>query len=192
MITPTLQTRLTTLAGCIELLPQRLEDERGRFLKVFNRDAFSALSMPVEFAEVYYSVSKRGVIRGLHFQTPPAEHAKLVYCTAGKVQDAVVDLRVGSPTFGHCAVLELSAAEANMLFIPPGIAHGFGVLSETATMVYHVTSQYSKEHDEGILWSSAGIPWSIESPVLSPRDRIHPAMESFSSPFRFHSEGFVP
>ncbi|MGD0835199.1 MAG: dTDP-4-dehydrorhamnose 3,5-epimerase [Polyangia bacterium] len=182
-------SRSTELAGCCELRPRVYDDSRGRLVKVFHRDAFAALGFATDFVETYYSMSHRGVIRGLHFQTPPAEHAKLVCCTSGRVQDAVVDLRRGSPTYGMYVTLELSAEIGNMLYIPPGMAHGFCVLSRQAHMVYQVTSQYDAGHDAGIRWDSARIPWKIAAPILSERDRNHPALSDFSSPFLYHPGG---
>jgi len=173
----------TAIPGCHEIRTRRLDDSRGRFVKIFNREAFATVGLATDFAEEYYSVSHRGVIRGLHFQTPPMDHAKLVYCVAGRVQDAVVDLRVGSPGQGRHLVVELSAEAGNMLYIPSGLAHGFCVLSESATLVYKVTSVYSPDHDAGIQWDSAGIPWAERKPILSGRDRSHPALADYSSPF---------
>lgn len=173
----------TGLPGCFEIRPRMFDDDRGRFVKVFRRDVFAAAGLATDFAEEFYSVSRRGVIRGLHFQLPPMDHAKLVYCVAGRVQDAVVDLRVGSPTHGGHGVVELSADAGNMLYIPRGLAHGFCALSETAILVYKVTSVYSPEHDAGIRWDSAGIPWAVDVPILSARDYRHPKLADFVSPF---------
>lgn len=185
---PAFGVHRTALPGCLELSPPRQQDERGSFVKVFHRDAFAALKLPVDFPEVYYSLSQRDVVRGLHFQTPPAQHAKLVHCPQGRIRDAVVDLRAGSPTFGQHCVVELSSEAANMLYIPPGLAHGFRTLSDTAIVVYHVSSQYSPEHDKGIRWNSAGIAWGIEQPILSERDAAHPALADFATPFRYEGE----
>jgi dTDP-4-dehydrorhamnose 3,5-epimerase len=162
----------TGLPGCLEIRPRLFADARGRFVKVFHRAAFASAGLATEFAEEYYSVSRRGVIRGLHFQRPPRDHAKLVYCVAGRVQDAVV---------------ELSAEVGNMLYIPNGLAHGFCVLSDAATLVYKVTSVYSSEHDAGIRWDSAGIPWAETAPILSERDRQHPALVDFATPFIYRA-----
>lgn len=177
----------TAIPGCLEVRPRLLADERGHFVKVFHRDIFAAAGLASHFAEEYYSVSRRGVVRGLHFQRPPMDHAKLVYCVAGRIQDAVVDLRAGSPTLGRHALVELSAEAGNMLYIPSGLAHGFCVLSESATLVYKVTSVYSPEHDAGILWDSVGIPWAEREPILSARDRGHPALADFASPFVYEA-----
>lgn len=173
----------TGLPGCLVIRPRPFDDDRGRFVKVFQRDIFAAAGLAVDFAEEYYSVSRQGVIRGLHFQRPPHDHAKLVYCVAGRVQDAVVDLRAGSPTQGGHAVVELSADLGNMLYIPSGLAHGFCVLSESAALVYKVTTVHAPEHDAGIRWDSAGIPWAETAPVLSERDRSHPPLAALATPF---------
>ena len=114
---------------------------------------------------------------------PPSDHAKLVYCIRGQVLDAVVDLRRGSPTFGRHATFDLCAEKANALYLPPGLAHGFCTMSETATVVYKVTTEYAPEHDGGILWNSAGIGWTEASPVLSGRDLGFPPLENFQTPF---------
>ncbi len=171
------------IAGCFELQPKTFEDARGRFVKVFHEQAFAALGLETNFAEEYYSTSHKNVVRGLHFQLPPFDHAKMFYCIQGEVLDAAVDLRVGSPTYGQYALFELSAARANSIYIPRGLAHGFCVLSEQAIMIYKVSTIYSPAHDAGVLWNSAGIPWPTTEAVLSARDAGFPALKSFVSPF---------
>lgn len=176
----------TAVAGCFELSLRTLEDERGLFVKTFHRPAFEEHGLETDWREEYYSVSRRGVLRGLHFQLPPHEHAKLVYCTSGAVLDAVLDLRVGSPTFGRHALFELSAEKANMIYIPKGLAHGFYAVSDMATMMYKVSTVYAPEADAGILWNSAGIPWPDSDPVISVRDRGFPGFQEFTdNPFRY-------
>ncbi len=165
-----------------------LPDERGLFVKTFSRQLFAESALEADFVEGYYSLSFRGVIRGLHFQTPPHELAKLVYCPAGEVFDAVVDLRVGSPTYGEYLTFILSEREGNMLYLPPGLAHGFRTISDQALVMYQVTSLYSPLHDVGILWNSAGIPWPGEAPVISPRDQGFVPLAEFASPFRYVEE----
>lgn len=181
--------RETDLPGCMEIIPRIFRDERGLFVKTFHNECFARHGLITDWREEYYSVSRRGVLRGLHFQLPPHDHEKLVYCTAGTVLDAVVDLRNGSPTYGRHVVLELSAAKGNMLYIPRGFAHGFYVLSDSATMLYKVSSVYSSDHDRGILWSSVGIEWEVEAPILSPRDMQLPHYCDFSSPFTYVNPG---
>ena len=175
------------LEGCYELTPVIHKDARGQFVKVFQDDIFVNLGLNTDYVEEYYSVSKRGVIRGLHFQLPPFEHVKLVYCVQGHVQDVIVDLRVGSPGYGQFSIVELSQEKGNMLYIPAGCAHGFCVLSDSATLVYKVSSKYSAEHDKGILWDSLNILWDTKKPILSARDQLLPKFDDFSSPFVYKS-----
>ncbi len=178
-----LDINISKIPGCMEIIPQVFKDERGRFIKTLHNDVFRANGLESCYAEEYYTVSSKSVLRGLHFQIPPKDHIKLVYCVFGKVLDAVVDLRVGSPTYGEFETFELSAEKANMIYIPKGLAHGFYVLSESAIMVYKVTTVYSPEHDTGILWNSVGIPWPDEKPIISKRDSEFRAFKDFKSPF---------
>lgn len=178
-----IEARQTQIPGCLEIVPKIFKDERGRFVKTFQQNIFKKHGLEANFVEEYYSVSYKGVLRGLHFQLPPMEHVKIVYCIAGKVLDVVVDLRVGSPTYGGCEIIELSDERANMVYIPKGLAHGFYVLSDNATMMYKVTTTYSPEHDTGILWSSVNIPWPDKRPVVSKRDGAFKAFKDFKSPF---------
>ena len=171
------------LAGCFELQPIVFEDVRGRFVKVFHEQAFAAQGLETGFAEEYYSVSHKNVLRGMHFQLPPMDHVKIVYCVEGEVMDVVVDLRAGSPTYGHFDLFELSATKANSLYIPKGLAHGFYVRSALAIMVYKVSTIYSAAHDAGVLWNSVEIPWPITEPVISERDAAFPRLNEFVSPF---------
>lgn len=173
----------TTLPGCFLLQPKVLRDERGCFVKVFHQDVFREQGLATDFNEEYYSVSRRGVLRGLHFQTPPRQHAKLLYCVQGRVLDAVVDLRVGSPTYGRHMMIELDAERGQVLYLAAGVAHGFYTLSEQALMVYKVTTTYSPEHDTGILWNSASIAWPDPTPILSARDCGFAPLDGYLSPF---------
>ncbi len=173
------------LAGCYELQPKVFDDERGRFVKVFHENVFAEHGLATNFVEEYYSVSHKNVVRGMHFQLPPMDHIKMVYCVQGEVMDAVVDLRMGSPTYGQYALFELSAEKANSIYIPKGMAHGFCAMSEQAIMIYKVSTVYSPPHDAGILWNSVGIPWPIAEAILSGRDQVFPALEHFQSPFRY-------
>lgn len=180
-----LELKPTQLPGCFELQPKAFNDARGRFIKVFHTQAFAAHGLEANFAEEYYSVSNENVIRGMHFQTPPMDHVKVVYCVQGVVQDVVVDLRVGSPTYGQSAVLELSAARANSIYIPKGMAHGFYSLSDQTIMVYKVSTVYSPAQDAGILWNSIGVTWPTTQGILSARDQTFPTLDQFESPFRY-------
>jgi len=179
------QINPTAIPGCYEIQPRIFDDARGRFVKVFQRNAFIELGLEYNFAEEYYSISHKNVIRGMHFQLPPMDHVKIVYCVEGEVLDAVVDLRVGSSTYGQFELFELSSTKANSIYIPKGMAHGFCALSERAIMVYKVSTVYSPAHDAGVLWDSVGIPWPTTGAVLSARDKAFSRLEEFMSPFRY-------
>lgn len=176
------------LPGCVEVRPRIAGDSRGRFVKPFHAELFEAGGLRSDYREQYFSDSVHGVVRGLHFQVPPMDHAKLVYCVSGTVFDVFLDIRRGSPTFGEHRSLTLAAETGNAIYLPAGIAHGFTPLSESATLVYNVTSVYSPSHDRGIAWDSAGITWPVESPIVSRRDSEHPTLSEFDSPFLFSGQ----
>lgn len=179
------EVKPTKLPGCFELIPKAFEDERGRFVKVFHSQGFEAHGLESNFAEEYYSISNINVIRGMHFQKPPMDHVKVVYCVQGSVLDVVTDLRIGSPTYGQSAVLELSSVKANSVYIPEGLAHGFCTLSDKSVMVYKVSTIYAPSCDSGIRWDSIGINWPTAEPVLSARDRAFEPLNQFVSPFNY-------
>jgi dTDP-4-dehydrorhamnose 3,5-epimerase len=171
------------IAGCYELQPKVQEDLRGKFVKVFHANEFELRNLEVDFNEEYYSSSTLGVVRGMHFQTPPFEHVKLIYCPHGEVFDVVVDLRRGSPTYGQSSTLVLSSKKGNCIYIPKGLAHGFCATSLNALLVYKVSTVYSPESDTGILWSSIDVDWPITKPILSTRDSSFSSLSDFESPF---------
>ena len=175
--------KITPIPGCFEILPKIHKDARGVFIKNFHAPEFRELGLDSDFREEFYSVSKRGVLRGLHFQNPPAALSKLVFCVEGDILDAVVDLRKKSATFGKAFTIKLTAGGANMLYIPKGCAHGFYALSKKVVMLYKTSGVYSPEHDTGILWSSAGIKWPTARPSISPRDASFPALADLRSKF---------
>ncbi len=179
------EVRNTQIPGCLLLQPRVFVDARGTFVKTFHRPSLADLGIALDFAEEYYSISGPGVLRGLHFQTPPHDHAKMVYCVEGEILDAVVDLRRGSPTFGQFATFVLSGRDAGILCVPSGLAHGFLVKQGPAIVMYKVSTVYAPEHDKGILWSSAGVPWGVENPVLSARDASFPPLRDYASPFQY-------
>tara|TARA_B100000925_G_scaffold138682_1_gene103912 strand:+ start:6573 stop:7121 length:549 start_codon:yes stop_codon:yes gene_type:complete len=175
----------STIKDCLELIPKIFHDERGLFVKVFHSGSFKSLGLEDVFKEDYYSKSLKGVIRGLHFQLPPQEHAKIVYCVSGSVFDVVIDLRVGSPTFGQCDTFNLNSNDANMIYIPKGLAHGFCSLSESSTLIYKTSTVYYPEFDSGILWNSVPIDWPVKKPVISDRDSSFKPFSDFVSPFKY-------
>jgi dTDP-4-dehydrorhamnose 3,5-epimerase len=171
------------LPGVRLLEPRLFRDERGTFVKIYHEEAFSSMGVHFAWREEYYSISQRGVLRGMHFQVPPAEHSKLIYCSRGRVLDVLLDLRLDSATFARSAGLELSAANRRVLFIPSGLAHGFLSLEDDSTLVYKTSTVHSPEHDAGIRWDSFGFNWDVTAPVLSTRDVAFPSMSDFKSPF---------
>ncbi len=173
----------TAIPGCLEIRPRPRPDDRGVFVKIFHAPSFRAQGLEADFQEDFYSLSKKGVLRGLHFHLPPHDHAKLVTCVAGAALDAVVDLRQGSPTFGRHILVELGAESRRLLYIPRGLAHGFYALKDETLMLYKTTKPYSPDHDGGIRWDSASIPWPDRSPIVSPRDQGLPTLPQFKSPF---------
>lgn len=184
-----LEINKTKISGCYELLPLIRRDDRGSFIKTFHKDVFEKHNLETNFVEEYYSTSTKGVLRGLHFQIPPHDHVKMVYCVEGEVVDVVVDLRVGSPTYGQFEMFNLSSDKANIIYIPQGLAHGFYVVSEKVTLLYKVSTVYSQKHDSGILWNSVGIPWPNHAPIISARDEGFCKLEQLSSPFSFNNGG---
>lgn len=175
----------TSIFGCYEIQPRIFEDARGRFVKVFHHDEFAKLSLETEFTEEYYSHSQRDVIRGMHFQTPPFDHVKIVYCVQGEVQDVVLDLRKGSPMYGQAVAIKLSAEKGNMVYIPRGLAHGFCATSDKATLVYKVTAVYESLNDAGVHWNSFGFNWPTSNPIVSDRDASFQPLNQFVSPFSY-------
>lgn len=175
----------TTLPGCYLVRCDVVEDERGRFVKTYHDVQFMELGLRTDWREEFYSVSAKHVLRGMHFQIPPADHAKLASCVAGEVLDVIVDLRLGSPTFGQCESFLLSAEEGGSVYLPPGIAHGFLSLRDRSMTHYKVTSVHSPGLDVGILWNSLPFDWPISNPILSSRDARHPQMGDFQSPFTY-------
>jgi dTDP-4-dehydrorhamnose 3,5-epimerase len=174
----------TSIPGCYEISPKVFSDARGKLVKVFHQGLFLEKKLETNFVEDFYSISQQKVLRGMHFQLPPHDHIKLVYCIEGEVLDVLVDLRLGSPAYGLPFSFALSAAKANVLYIPKGIAHGFYTLSQSATMVYKTTSLYNEDYDSGVLWSSFAI-WPDVRPMVSAKDSSLLHLDSFQTPFRF-------
>ncbi|GHT20183.1 dTDP-4-dehydrorhamnose 3,5-epimerase [Bacteroidia bacterium] len=173
----------TPFDGLFVLENMCLQDARGGFLKPFSFDIFKENALDTYFKEFYFSVSKKDVIRGMHFQLPPFEHTKLVYVSKGKIRDVVVDIRKNSKTFKQAFSVELDDYSGRYLYIPKGFAHGFLSLEDDTIVNYAQTSGYSKEHDCGILFSSIGYDWQIKKPIVSERDLQFDSLNNFKSPF---------
>ena len=169
------------------LEPRVFADARGYFFESYNKKTFEDIVGPVDFVQDNESCSTRGVMRGLHFQRPPHAQAKLVRCVRGAVLDVAVDIRKDSPTYGRHVSCLLTEENHRQFFIPRGFAHGFAVLSDTAVFQYKCDNYYYPEADGGIsiVDPSLGIDWGIalEEAILSDKDRRHPLLADFNSPF---------
>jgi dTDP-4-dehydrorhamnose 3,5-epimerase len=171
--------------------PTVFKDERGFFLEIYNREEFAEVGITDEFVQDNVSHSAKGVIRGLHYQSKNAQ-GKLVRVLRGRIFDVVVDLRNGSPTYGHHLGIELDAQDAGMLFIPVGFAHGFMALKDDTEVMYKVTDFYSPQYDAGLRWNDPdlSIPWplatyGIANPVVSSKDAVLPLLRDIISPFNY-------
>jgi|SRR5208337_497456 len=171
--------------------PRRFEDDRGWFSESYSERSFASLGLTVRFVQDNHSLSRPVyTVRGLHFQRPPHAQAKLVRCVRGRIFDAVVDIRLGSPTYGRWLSAELSAEGGEQLFVPEGFLHGFITLVPDTEVIYKVTDFYSRDCDAGVRWNdpSLGIGWPLPegaTPALSPKDAVLPALASLDSPFFF-------
>lgn len=173
----------TTITGCYILEQDIHADKRGAFVKMFRKSLFEQHNLEYNFTEQYYSESKQNVIRGMHFQKPPADHAKLVTVIQGTILDVILDIRKGSPSYGKYEAFELSRSNGKSIYIPRGCAHGFCALSDFATAFYMVSSEYSPENDCGISYDSFGFTWPTTQPIVSGRDTTFPSFQDFTSPF---------
>jgi dTDP-4-dehydrorhamnose 3,5-epimerase len=168
----------TELPGVLIVEPKVFGDDRGFFMETFHEKRYADAGISGPFVQDNYSRSAKGILRGLHFQEPHAQ-GKLVQVLAGAVYDVAVDVRRGSPTFGRWVGVELSTDNRRQLWIPPGFAHGFCVLSESADFHYKCTTLYSPDTERGVLWNDPdlGIPWPVSSPLLSGKDAKAPRLK---------------
>jgi dTDP-4-dehydrorhamnose 3,5-epimerase len=178
-----MKLRETSLQGLYLIEPFVHDDLRGTFVKTYQAEEFKTYGLEYDFRESFYSVSHKNVIRGMHFQLPPHDHAKLVFATEGKILDVIIDLRKSSRTFGRYESFELSGLNRHMLYIPRGMAHGFCSLTDNATVFYSTSTVHTPSHDAGLRYDSFGFDWPVEKPVISQRDLSFPSLGDFSSPF---------
>jgi dTDP-4-dehydrorhamnose 3,5-epimerase len=173
----------TALPEVLLFEPRVFGDERGYFFESFRLDVFERVAGNRTFVQDNESFSRYGVLRGLHYQKPPHAQGKLVRVIRGAVLDVAVDVRRGSPTFGRHVAEELSSENHRMMWVPPGFAHGFAVLSETAVFSYKCDAYYAPEHEGGIAWNdpSIGIDWRVplEEVSLSSKDMKQPLLSEF-------------
>lgn len=166
----------TEIPDVIEIIPKVFEDARGFFMETYRRDLFQQEGVPLEFVQDNHSASVQGVLRGLHYQVGQPQ-GKLVRVVAGEAYDVAVDLRRSSPTFGRWVGLYLSAQKKNQVWIPPGFAHGFYVLSSRAEIQYKATDYYAPQCERTLLWNdpAIGVIWPLldgQPPTLSPKDAV--------------------
>lgn len=179
----------TPLEGLVVVKPQVFRDARGFFAESYNGPRFAAAGITTEFVQDNHSLSVRGTLRGLHFQTNPGQ-AKLIRCTRGRIWDVAVDIRPDSPTFGRHFAAELAPEDFAMLYIPVGFAHGFLVLSDTAEVQYKCSNVYDASTEAGLAWDDAdlNIPWPLErvggTPLLSERDNANPSFADWKRQHR--------
>lgn len=168
--------------------PGKCEDDRGLFVKTFHQPDFLAQKLDFNVRESFYTISKKNVIRGMHFQVQNKAHSKLVYVPHGKIRDVILDIRRGSPTFGHYVSVELNHDNCEMVLIPKGFAHGFIALEDNTIVSYMVDNEHSPEHDQGIHWNSFGADWEVANPIVSKRDQEWPSFKDYRSPFIYQQD----
>jgi len=182
-----MQVSQTRIDDLLLIEPDVYPDERGYFFEHYSRAGYEALGVVAEFIQDNCSFSRRGTIRGLHYQIGPRAQGKLTSVLHGRVLDVAVDVRFGSPTFGQYVAVELSDENHVQFWIPPGFAHGFSVLSETVVFMYKCTSYYSKEHERSIRFDDPdlAIDWRVTDPTVSEKDRAAPYLRSIERDFVF-------
>jgi dTDP-4-dehydrorhamnose 3,5-epimerase len=183
---PVMEFITTSLSGVILIKPDVHADNRGFFLESYTQSKFAAHGIDTVFVQDNHSLSaEKGVLRGLHFQTPPCAQSKLIRATKGAIYDVVVDLRKSSPAYGSWLGFELTAENFQMLFVPAGFAHGFCTLVENTEVQYKVDSLYAPANDSGIRWNDPDlkIDWPVRNPILSKKDAALRLFKEIDNPF---------
>jgi dTDP-4-dehydrorhamnose 3,5-epimerase len=182
--------RNVAIPGPLLIKPQVFGDSRGFFLELYKHSDFALAGIREHLVQDNYSRSEQGVLRGLHFQKAPYAQGKLVVCLQGEIFDVAVDIRKGSPSFGKGFSVRLSEENRLQFYVPPGFAHGFQVMSESADVLYKCTAEYSPANDRGIIWNDPDIavPWPLGNPLLSAKDRLLPLLKNCDSNFEFRGE----
>lgn len=173
----------TSIPGCYIIHPFKQTDHRGDFVKIYNSNHFNLKNLDFKINEVYYSKSNKNVFRGFHFQVPPHDHAKIVFCSQGNVIDFVIDLRQRSATYKRVASFELNEFKGLGVLIPKGCAHGFYANENDSKLVYLLQTVYNQASDCGILWSSLRHDFKFQKPIISERDLGFISIDDFKSPF---------
>jgi dTDP-4-dehydrorhamnose 3,5-epimerase len=172
---------MTELPGVLIIEPRVFPDSRGCFFETFQAERYQQQGIPARFVQDNFSRSTQHVVRGLHYQLEHPQ-GKLVFVTYGRVLDIVVDVRWDSPTFGKAITIELNDQQARQVYIPPGFAHGFCVLSERADFIYKCTDYYYPAGERGILWNDPdlAIAWPVPEPILSIKDAVYPRLKDIA------------
>lgn len=175
----------TPIAGSFVIEPKIFEDSRGHFFESYTAHSFKKEGIEVNFVQDNQSLSQKGVLRGLHFQNPPWAQGKLVRTIKGAVLDVILDIRKTSPSYGQHFSIELNEQNKTMLWIPPGLAHGFLTLADDTIFFYKCTENYNKESEDCILWNDKdlNIDWGIKNPILSEKDKAGKVFKDFNSLF---------
>ena len=185
----------TQIEGVVIIEPDVFGDERGYFFESYSQHRFDELVRPVRFVQDNESRSRRGVLRGLHFQRGRDAQSKLVRVVSGRVLDVAVDIRRGSPTFGQHVAVELTAENKRQFFVPRGFAHGFSVLSEEATFQYKCDNLYAPQSEGAIAWNDPeiGIDWGLDPSeiLLSPKDSAHPQLSEAKELFDYNTDYYA-
>jgi dTDP-4-dehydrorhamnose 3,5-epimerase len=182
-----MNVRQTAIEGLLTIEPDVYHDGRGYFLEQYSVRRYGDIEAPGPFVQDNCSCSRYGTVRGLHYQIGDYAQGKLVYVPYGRVLDVAVDIRFGSPTFGRHVALELNSAHGLQMWLPPGLAHGFSVLSETAVFMYKCTAYYSREHERAIRYDDPdlAIDWQVTNPVVSEKDLAAPSLRAIEKDFVF-------
>jgi len=177
------QFKETAIQGCYTFHSRLFKDQRGSFAKIYSQNIFKQMGLDVPIAEVFFSSSNKNVIRGMHFQVPPHDQAKIVNCISGRILDVILDLRKSSSTYGKSIGLELTGENETTVYIPRGCAHGFYSYEDNSIMCYAVETNHNKDADQGILWNSFSFQWPSQNVILSGRDEQFPTLAEFNNPF---------
>ena len=176
--------------GLTLIKPKLFSDNRGLFLELYKHSDFIKAGIGEHFAQDNYSVSTKRTLRGLHYQKNPKAQGKLVSCVKGRIYDVAVDIRKGSPYYGKWSGVELTEENRYLLYVPPGFAHGFQAMSDSAAVMYKCTCEYSIVDDRGIIWNDPDInvAWPLKNPLLSEKDKMHPLLTDADNNLEFKGQ----
>lgn len=180
----------TNIPGVLTIEPNVHKDSRGFFMETYKMSEFNEAGIAYDFVQDNHSMSSKGVLRGLHYQLKPKEQGKLVRVVSGSIYDVALDIRKGSETYGKFFATTISAEDKRMMWIPPGLAHGFLSLEDSTEILYKTTAEYDSKLDRGILWNDPAlkIPWPDKEPIISDKDKRHPTLREAELELEYESE----